>query len=162
MASGETVFPHDNRVLNGCPAINQTTAANVPDLLASTSDDHLAKSLWGLFDRLRYMGRREEALRAMEEVVELYRQLAAVRPEAYNLHLAASVNNLSIYLSNMGLREDALQSIQEAVEFFRPLAADHPATFDRYLALSLTSLSNYLSDMGLRKDALPAIQEAVE
>src|ERR1700722_1724648 len=124
MASGEYVFTHDNRVLNGCPAINQTTAANVPDLLASTSDDHLAISLWRLSDRLRYMGRREDALRAMQEAVELYRQLAAVRPEVYNRDLAASVNDLSAYLSEMGLREDALQLIQEAVEFVRPLAAD--------------------------------------
>src|SRR3984957_15456746 len=156
MASGEFVFTPDNHVMNGCPPINQTTAANEPDLLASTSDDHLAKSLWRLSDRLRYMGRREETLRAMQEAVELHRQLAAVRPEAYHRHLAVSVNDLSVYLSDMGLREDALQSIQEAVEFFRPLAADHPATFNRHLALSLNNLANYLSDMGRRKDALRA------
>src|ERR1700722_1128824 len=141
MASGEYVFTPDNHVMNGCPVINQTTAANDPDLLASTSGDHLAGSLWRLSNHLQYMGRREDALRAMQETVEVYRQLAAVRPEAYNRNLAASVNNLSNRLSDMGLREDALQAIQETVEMRRRLAADHPATFNPDLSQSLNNLS---------------------
>src|SRR3984957_16054856 len=106
MASGEYVFTPDNHFMNGCPVINQTTAADEPDLLASTSGDHLAQSLWRLSDRLRYMGRREDALRAMQEAVELYRQLAADHPGAYNPHLATSLGNFSVRLSDMGLQED--------------------------------------------------------
>jgi hypothetical protein len=89
--------------MNGCPVIDQTTAANEPDLLASTSDDHLGKSLWRISDRLQYMGRREDALRAMQEAVELYRRLAADCPEAYNPDLVMSLTNLS---NCLGLRED--------------------------------------------------------
>src|SRR6202044_3717053 len=105
--------------MNGCPVINQTTAANEPDLLTSTSDNHLAKSLWRLSDRLRYMGRREDALRAAQEAVELYRQLAADCPETYDQDLPQSLSDLSCHLSEMGLREDALRAIQEAVEIRR-------------------------------------------
>jgi len=113
------------------PVINQTTAANEPDLLASTSDDYLAKSLWRLSDRLRYMGRREDTLMVMQEPVELYRQLAADCPEACNPDLAVSLNNLSAFPSD---REDALRAIQEAVEIHRRLAADRPATFTQILS----------------------------
>src|ERR1700722_11927995 len=134
--------------MNGCPVINQTTAANEPDLLASTSDDHLAKSLLRLSDRLRYMGHREDTLRAIQEAVELYRQLAADCPEAYSPDLATPLNTLSVYLSDMGLWEDALQAIQEAVKIRQWLAADHPATFNPDLAMSLNNLSGRLSAMG--------------
>ena len=113
------------------PVINQTTAANEPDLLASTSDDYLAKSLWRLSDRLRYMGRREDTLMVMQEPVELYRQLAADCPEACNPDLAVSLDNLSAFPSD---REDALRAIQEAVEIHRRLAADRPATFTQILS----------------------------
>src|SRR5271155_3541559 len=134
--------------MNGCPVINQTMAANEPDLLASTSDDHLAKSLWRLSDRLRYMGRREDTLMVMQEAVELYRQLAAACPEACNPDLAMTLKTLSASLSDMGLREDALQAIREAVEIRRRLAADRPATFNPDLAQSLWTLSLRLSNMG--------------
>ncbi|KAG8741262.1 hypothetical protein FRC12_015731 [Ceratobasidium sp. 428] len=42
------------------------------------------------------MGRREEALAAIEEAVQLCRQLAADRPAAFTPDLADSLNNLSI------------------------------------------------------------------
>ena len=45
-------------------------------------DNFLAKSLWRLADHLRYMGRREDTLKAIQEAVELYQQLSAICPKA--------------------------------------------------------------------------------
>src|ERR1700722_16351907 len=139
--------------------INQTTAANEPNLLASTSDDHLAKSLWRLSDRLRYMRRREDTLMAMQEAVELYRQLAADCPKAYNPDLATCLNNLSVYLSDLGLCSRTI-TIREVAEIFRRFTEDHSPTFNPNLAPPLPNL--FFSDMGSLEDALRAIQEAVE
>ena len=56
-------------------------------------------SLNNLSVRLADLGRREEALAAIEEAVTLRRQLAAARPDAFPPDLAASLNNLSSRLS---------------------------------------------------------------
>ncbi|SNB74288.1 Anaphase-promoting complex subunit 5, partial [Thermoflexus hugenholtzii JAD2] len=75
------------------------------------------------------MGRREEALTATQEAVELYRQLAAQHPQAFLPDLASSLTNLGAMLSELGRREEALQVIQEAVELYRQLAVQHPQAF---------------------------------
>ncbi|KAG9086829.1 hypothetical protein FRC06_002862, partial [Ceratobasidium sp. 370] len=95
-----------------------------------------------LSNRLEYEGRREEALRMIEEAVQLHRQLAADEPAAFTPDLAGSLNNLSNRLSNLGRPEDALTAIQEAVQLRRQLAADRPAAFTPHLALALNNLSN--------------------
>src|ERR1700722_9315112 len=105
--------------MNGCSVINQTTAANEPDLLASTSDDHLAESLQRLSKCLRYMSRREDTLMVMQEAVELYRQLAADSPEAYNPDLSMSFKSPNICSFDMGLRKDGVRALQEAVKIRR-------------------------------------------
>jgi len=51
---------------------------------------------------LHYMDRWEEALIAIQEAVELRRQLAADQPAAFNPDLAMSLNNLSLCLSDLG------------------------------------------------------------
>ena len=72
------------------------------------------------------LGRREEALEAITEAVQIRRQLAAARPDAYLPDLATSLNNLSVDLGDMGRRQDALEAITEAVEIRRQLAARWP------------------------------------
>ena len=44
---------------------------------------------------LSNLGRREEALAASQEAVEIYRRLAAARPDAFLPDLASSVSALS-------------------------------------------------------------------
>ena len=73
--------------MNGCPVINQTTAANEPDLLASTSDNHLAESLW----RLSNMGCQEDAYNAIQQAVQLYKQLTTKYPTIFNSYLQCVV-----------------------------------------------------------------------
>ena len=112
-------------------------------------------------DRLSGLGRREEALAAIEEAVGSTGALAAARPDAFRPDLAMSLNNLSNRLSDLGRREEALAAIEEAVDICRELAAARPDAFRPDLAMSLNNLSNRLSDLGRREEALAAIEEAV-
>ena len=73
------------------------------------------RSLNNLSTALAELGRREEALAAIDEAVSLYRRLAAARPDAFTPDLARSLNNLSIRLADLGRREEALAAIDEAV-----------------------------------------------
>jgi tetratricopeptide (TPR) repeat protein len=112
--------------------------------------------------RLSNLGRREDALGATQEAVDIRRQLALLRPDAFRPHLASGLNNLGNRLSDLGRREDALLATQEAVEIYRGLARQRPDAFLPDLARSLNNLGNRLSDLGRREDALVATNEAVE
>lgn len=54
------------------------------------------------------LGRREDALTASGEAVEMYREVAAARPEAFGPDLARALNTQSNCLAELGQREDAL------------------------------------------------------
>jgi tetratricopeptide (TPR) repeat protein len=71
-----------------------------------------------LFD----LGRREEALAATQEAVDIYRRLAQTRLDAFLPDLAVSLNSSGIRLSDLGRREEALAATQEAVDIKRRLA----------------------------------------
>jgi tetratricopeptide (TPR) repeat protein len=124
--------------------------------------NELARGLNDLSLRLADLGRREDALAAIDEAVEVYRELAAARPAAFRPDLASALNNLSLRLADLGRREDALAAIGEAVEAYRELAAARPAAFRPDLASALNNLSLRLADLGRPEDALAAIGEAVE
>ncbi|MGE5549167.1 MAG: tetratricopeptide repeat protein [Bacteroidota bacterium] len=108
------------------------------------------------------VNRREEALEAVQEAVEIRRGLARNRPDAFLPNLAASLNNLGNALGDLGRREEALEATQEAVKIYRGLAKDRPDAFLPSLAPTLSNLSNRLSELGRREEALAAAQEAVE
>jgi hypothetical protein len=67
----------------------------------------LAISLNTLATRLSELGRREEALKAAEEAADLYRALAATRPEAFTRNFGISLNTLSDILSQLGRQQEA-------------------------------------------------------
>jgi tetratricopeptide (TPR) repeat protein len=106
------------------------------------------------------LGRREEALAAVEEAAGLYRALAAARPGVFRPYLANALNTLSNRLSALGRHEDALAAVEEAVKLYHALAAARPDAFRPDLAGTLNNLSNRLSDLGRRDEALMAIEEA--
>jgi len=112
--------------------------------------------------RLGDLGRREEALAASQEAVDVYRRLAQTRPDAFLPDLATSLNNAGAMLSNLGKREEALAASQEAVEIRRRLAQARPDAFLPDLATSLNNLGNHLSNLGLSEEALAASREAVD
>ena len=122
--------------------------------------DRMAGSLNNLSVRLADLGRREEALAAIQEAAGVYRELAAARPDAFRRDLAGSLNNLANRLGGLGRREEALTAIQEAAGVYRELAAARPDAFRRDLAGSLNNLSKAQAELGRREEALAAIQEA--
>ncbi|WP_346619577.1 tetratricopeptide repeat protein [Blastococcus montanus] len=136
------------------------TARRVQHLRRSGPQDELAGWLNNLSIRLDHVGRREDALTAIEEASGLYRALAAARPDAFTPALATALNNLSNRLAGLGRREDALTAVEEAVALHRALAAARPDAFTPDLAMSLNSLSLWLAGLGRREDALAAVEEA--
>jgi tetratricopeptide (TPR) repeat protein len=107
------------------------------------------------------LGRREEALTAIEDAVTAYRMLAHYRPGIFRRDLAMALNNQSLRLSALGRQEEALQVINEAVTYYRPLADVRPDIFRRDLAMALNNQSLRLSALGWREEAMRAIDEAV-
>jgi tetratricopeptide (TPR) repeat protein len=106
----------------------QVTTALVKQLQLHATEERghpnpdVAMWLNNLAGRLSHLGRREEALAAIEEAVQLYRGLAGARRDAFTPDLAMSLNNLAGMLSNLGRREEALAAIEEAVQLRRGLA----------------------------------------
>jgi tetratricopeptide (TPR) repeat protein len=121
----------------------------------------LAMSLNNLSADLAELGRRDEALAAIQEAAGVYRELAAARPDEFRPDLAMSLNNLSVRLGELGRREKALAAIQNAAGVYRELAAARPDEFRPGLATLLNNLSLPLGELGRREEALAAIQEAV-
>jgi len=99
------------------------------------------------------VGRREEALAAIQEAVTHYRRLAEAMPDAYVPDLARSLNNLSNRLSGVGRREEALAAIQEAVAIRRRLAEAMPDAYLPDLARSQRLLAQILADLGREEEA---------
>lgn len=126
------------------------------------SRELLAAALHNLAVRLGDLGRREEALTAIEEAVTILRDLAVVRPDALRPSLARSLNNLAIALSALGRREEALAVIEEALAIRRDLAATRPDISRPDLSESLNNQSVLLQALGRREEALMASEEAVE
>ena len=87
------------------------------------------------------LGRREEALAAIEEAVAIRRALAEARPDAFLPSLAGALNNQSNRLSGLGRREEALAAIEEAVTIRRQLAQARPDAFLPDLATALNNRS---------------------
>ncbi|HZZ22212.1 MAG TPA: tetratricopeptide repeat protein [Roseiarcus sp.] len=122
----------------------------------------LAMSLNNLGNRLSDLNRREEALVAAREAADIYRRLAAARPDAFLHNLGASLHNLGNRLSQLGRREDALAAVQQAANIYRRLAAARPDAFLPGLAMSLNNLGIRFSALGQREEALVAVQEAAD
>ncbi len=89
----------------------------------------LAMSLNNQSNRLAGLGRREEALAAIEQATGIYRQLAEARPDAFLPDLAMALNNQSVHLAGLGRREEALAAIEQAVTIRRQLAEARPDAF---------------------------------
>ncbi|KDQ16476.1 hypothetical protein BOTBODRAFT_250111 [Botryobasidium botryosum FD-172 SS1] len=130
-------------------------------LMSDELDSRLAGALDDISERLSYMDRREEALLAIQEAVELRRRPMEGKSTTFNNDLASSLRDLSLRFFDVGRREDALAAILEAVNLHRKLANGRPAEFNLDLARSLNHLSNHLSALGQREDALAASQDSV-
>jgi tetratricopeptide (TPR) repeat protein len=111
-------------------------------------------------NRLGDLGRREEALAAIEEAVTIRRQLAGARPDAFLPDLAMALNNQSIRVGDLGRQEEALAAVEEAVTIYRQLAGARPAAFLADLTTSLYNLANILSLLNRGAEASAIRNEA--
>ncbi|MCK9921770.1 tetratricopeptide repeat protein, partial [Frankia sp. AgPm24] len=119
----EALFP-DHRSADLDAGMAAVTARLHTHRLDETSDPAERARLWErLAWRLDHAGRREEALAATEQAVEIRRRLAAANPAAFEPDLARSLTNLGALLSGLGRREEALAATEQAVEIYRRLAA---------------------------------------
>jgi tetratricopeptide (TPR) repeat protein len=133
------------------------------DLLESEqSEEQRARRCNNLGVRLSELGRREEALAATQEAVEVYGKLAQARPDAFLADLASSLNNLGVLLSALGRREEALAATQEAVEVYAKLAQARPDAFLADLATSLGAQGSVLHAMGRVAEASAAFDEGLD
>ncbi|KAG8739710.1 hypothetical protein FRC10_005252 [Ceratobasidium sp. 414] len=133
----------DTEAVQQCRKLStDSPAAFTPELASSLNN--LSVSLSGL-------GRREEALSAVQEAVQLYRRQAADKPAGFTPDLAKSLNTLSLRLSFLGRREEALTAMQEAVQLRRQLAADRPTAFmpDLQVAQASKQCISVLVEAGL-------------
>jgi tetratricopeptide (TPR) repeat protein len=105
-------------------------------------------------------GRLDEAVTTGNEAVEIWRDLATDRPDAFRPVLSMALNNLSLHLVRGGRQEQGLAAIEEAVRIRRVLVSSNPDRFRRDLANSLTNLSDALASMGRQAEALTPIREA--
>ena len=94
-------------------------------------------------NRLGDLGRREEALAAIEEAVTIRRQLAGARPDAFLPDLAMALNNQSIRVGDPGRQVEALAAVEEAVTIYRQLAGARPAAFLADLTTCYTTSQTY-------------------
>jgi tetratricopeptide (TPR) repeat protein len=74
----------------------------------------LAMALSNLSNHLSNLGRRDQALEAIQQAVDLRRQLAADRPMVFNAYLVDALDRLSDCLSDLGRQEAALHTTEEA------------------------------------------------
>ncbi|MFJ9690408.1 tetratricopeptide repeat protein, partial [Streptomyces bacillaris] len=158
-------LPHASRRLANTAVQLAEAITNHYRALTEASPDaylpDLASALNNLSVRLGEVGRREEALGAVEEAVRHYRALAEASPDAYLPDLAMALTNLSVDLGEVGRREEGLGASEEAVRHYRALAE---ASLDAYLpdlASALNNLSIRLGEVGRREEGLGAVEEAV-
>ena len=141
------------------------TAGTVHQLRLATKHDptrvkELAANLNDLSNRLADAGRHAEALEAIEEAVELQRELVEVDRATNAPGLATILNNLSVRLGESGRRSEALAPIEESIAIYRELVEEDPA-FRPDLASSLSNLANRLSEAIRSHEAVESVEESV-
>ncbi|WP_019927174.1 tetratricopeptide repeat protein [Nocardia sp. BMG111209] len=157
-------LPRKTRILlPAAVSVTRALTAHHRRISNPTPEDQsrLATGMNNLAVRLGDLGRREDALAAAVEAVEIRRRLAATDPDTYLPDLAMSVHNLAVRLNYLGRREEALIAV-EAVEIWRRLAAADPDAYLPDLAAGVNNLAVYLGGLGRREEALATAAEAVE
>ncbi|MGW1148818.1 tetratricopeptide repeat protein, partial [Streptomyces sp. NPDC002454] len=157
--------PSSQRLAVTAARLARTVCARQRALAEQDPDAHLpdlARALNNLAIRLGEVGRREEALTAIEEAAHHYRALAERDPDSYLRHRATALNNLGTRLGKVGRRKEAVPVIRESIDIRRALAERDPDSYLSDLSASLNNLSVELGELGRREEALGPVQEAVD
>lgn len=114
--------------------------------------------------RARYVdARREEALEATGQAVDLSQRLAAARPDAFEPHLARSL--WASAWARMALQHvdvELIQHAREAVERYEGLYVVRPSAFRDDLAGALDTLAGALDAVGDVAEARDARRRAAD
>ncbi|MDW8102524.1 MAG: CHAT domain-containing protein, partial [Anaerolineae bacterium] len=116
LRSLDKVLPPPDRTL-ALRAFEERVYRTWVELAAEDAERATALGMLGL--ALSSLGRLEEALKATEEALGIYRGLAEVNPQAFLPGLAGSLNNLGKVLSDLGRLEEALKATEEALGIYR-------------------------------------------
>jgi tetratricopeptide (TPR) repeat protein len=114
-------------------------------------------------NRLAELGRREDALAAIEEAVALYRELAAILPVFWE-SLAGSLTSFGIWLTEKKDFDAALSADREAVAIYAALLSLDPERYRDPLEGAVRNLAIHLRDLGFGEreiaDALDSLLSA--
>jgi tetratricopeptide (TPR) repeat protein len=112
----------------------------------------LAHSLNNLGIRYSDLNRREDALKASEEAVDIYRALAKDRPDVFRPDLARSLSVLSDVLAAMGRRAEAAAAAQEALAMLAPYVERYPQTYAGLARTIRSDVLRYAEAAGVEPD----------
>jgi tetratricopeptide (TPR) repeat protein len=110
---------------------------------------------------LRDLGRREEALETVNEVVTILRSQPDSRLDSFETVLVAALNNQSNCLADLARPDDAVAVIEEAITICREVIDSRLDDKLPDLAMTLNNQSLRLADLGRYEEAQKAIGEAV-
>ncbi len=132
---------------------------NLLDLKLSQEDR--ARTLNNLANLYKAQNQHKQALKAYQEALTLYRDLAQANPSVYNPDVAMTLNNLANLYSDQNQNKEALQAYQEALNIRRDLAQANPSVYNPDVATTLNNLAILYSDQNQHQEALKAYQEAL-
>lgn len=110
--------------------------------------------------RLTEAGRREEALAALDESIQIGNKHIQDKPLRYAPNMASALLTKAHLLADLNRVEEALSSVTGAVDIFRTLAPTDPERFEPVLFAALTSLGFWRHQRGDLDNALPAFRDA--
>src|SRR5450759_363122 len=113
-----------------------------------------AGSLTNRSNTLAELGRPEDALAAIGEAVEVYRELAAARPAAFRPDLARALIALGVRLTQLERFGEALAADREAVLLYAVLNHSDPERFGQPLRGAQDNLAIDLRDLGWSEERI--------
>jgi tetratricopeptide (TPR) repeat protein len=114
--------------------------------------NHLASRVGTLGIRLSNLGRREEALAASQEAVDIRRRLAQTRPDAFLPDLATSLGALSVALTAAERHGDAAAATHEGLMTIAPLLEKHAGAFDNLAGALVRNYFSACEKAGTKRD----------
>ncbi|HEY3953209.1 MAG TPA: tetratricopeptide repeat protein [Streptosporangiaceae bacterium] len=138
------------------PGEAQFGARRAAASLARERQAELASALTDLAVRCSDRDRAQDARRAEQQAVRIYRDLAASEPDRYRPELAVSLANLGVWQATESGPADAVPPTVEAAGILRDLADDDPGQYRPELVTCLANLGVWHTRAGQPGEAVSA------
>jgi tetratricopeptide (TPR) repeat protein len=109
-------------------------------------------SLNNLGIRLSDLGRRDDALAAAQETVDIRRHLAQAWPDAFLSDLAVSLGAMSRVLADLERHREAARTATEALEVLAPFVENYPLAFRDVASALGADILRYCEAAGQQPD----------